>query len=125
MASYEIVSIDGFTQTTVEGALDLDASAAMLRGIAADADSRRHNLLIDLRDATSTGLSYSDVYRLVGMLAEDPEAFSGRIALLDTFREGFEKIQFFEASATEKGFHVRAFIDEGAAIVWLDAAPVS
>ena len=120
MASYQIVPIDGFTQTNVEGALDLDASLEVLRGIAADADTRRHNLLIDVRDATATGLSYSDVYRLVGMLAEHPDAFSGRIALLDTFREGFEKIQFFEASATEKGFAVRAFIDEAAAISWLE-----
>ena len=125
MASYEIVPIDGFTQTTVEGALDLAGSAEMLRQIAADADARHRHLLIDVRDATSTGLSYSDVYRLVGMLTENPIAFSGRIALLDTFREGFEKIQFFEASATEKGFTVRAFLDEDAAVGWLEAAPAS
>lgn len=122
MASYEILLVDGFTQTTVEGALDMDGSAAMLRQIATDADSRHRHLLIDVRDATSTGLSYADVYRLVGMLAEDPVAFSCRIALLDTFREGFEKIQFFEASATEKGFAVRAFLDEAAAVAWLEAA---
>ncbi len=122
MANFDIVPINGFTQTTVEGALDLEGSAAMLREIATDADSRRRHLLIDLRAATSTGLSYSDVYRLVGMLSDDPVAFSGRIALLDTFREGFEKIQFFEASATEKGFAVRAFLDEDAAVGWLEAA---
>ena len=120
MANFDIVPINGFTQTTVEGALDLEGSAAMLRQIATDADSRYKHLLIDLRDATSTGLSYADVYRLVGLLAEDPDAFSGRIALLDTFRDGFEKIQFFEASATEKGYSVRAFLDEAAAIVWLE-----
>lgn len=120
MASYDIVPIDGFTQTTVEGVLDLDGSAAMLRQIATDADSRRRHLLIDLRAATSTGLSYGDVYRLVGMLADDPVAFSGRIALLDTFREGFEKIQFFEASATAKGFRVHAFLDEDKAVAWLE-----
>ncbi len=77
MASYETVPIDGFTQTTVEGVLDLDGSAAMLRQIATDADSQDKHLLIDLRDATSTGLSYADVYRLVGLLAEEPGTFSG------------------------------------------------
>lgn len=123
MATYDIVPIDGFTQTTVEGVLDLEGSAAMLRQIATDADARHRHLLIDVRGATATGLSYADVYRLVGLLAEDREAFSCRIALLDTFREGFEKLQFFEASATERGFAVRAFLDEGAAVAWLEAAP--
>ena len=122
MANFDIVPIDGFTQTTIEGVLDLEGSTAILRQIATDAASRRRHLLIDLRDATSTGLSYADIYRLVGMLADDPDAFSGRIALLDTFREGFEKVQFFEASATEKGFSVRAFLDEDAAVAWLEQA---
>ena len=122
VASYDTVPIDGFTQTTVEGALDLAGSVAMLRQIAADADAQNRHLLIDLRAATATTLSYADVYRLVGLLAEDPEAFSGRIALLDTFREGFEKLQFFEASATEKGVAVRAFIDESRAVAWLEEA---
>ena len=62
------------------------------------------------------------MYRLVGTLAAHAPTFSCRIALLDTFREGFEKVQFFEASATDKGFAVRAFLDEAVAVAWLERA---
>ena len=106
MHRYKIVPVNGFTRTTVEGALDVGSSAAMLRQVAADARVRGHHLLLDLRDAEASGLSYSDVYRLVRMLSEHPRAFHNRIALLDTFREGFE---------------VRAFLDEAAAVLWLEA----
>lgn len=122
MSSYDAVPVDGFLQTTVEGALDLAGSAEMLRQVVTEASAQDRHLLLDLRDATSTGLSYADVYRLVGTLAEHAPAFSCRIALLDTFRDGFEKVQFFEASAAEKGFDVRAFIDEGTAVAWLEGA---
>ena len=126
MHCYKIVPVNGFTRTTVEGALDVGSSAAMLRQVAADARVRGHHLLLDLRDAEASGLSYSDVYRLVGMLAGHPHALLNRIALLDTFRPGFEKVQFFQASATDQGFEVRAFLDEAAAVRWLsEVEPVA
>lgn len=123
MASYEIIPINGITETTVEGTLNFEGTAAMLRGVAAENADKGKHLLIDLRAAEASGLSYTDVYRLVEMLADHPVAFQGRIALLDTYREGFEKVQFFQASATDRGFEVRAFLDEGAAVGWLEAAP--
>ena len=121
MAHYEIHAVDGFAQTTVEGLLDFEETAAMLREIAEEAGIQGRHLLLDLRDAEASGLSYSDVYRLVGMLNEHPHTCHIRIALLDTFREGFEKVQFFQASATDQGFEVRAFLDEAAAVGWLEA----
>lgn len=123
MASHKIVPIDGICQTTVQGALDFDATAAILLDIARDSCERGRHLLIDLRSAEAKGLSYVDVYHLVQMLSEHPDAFNGRLALLDLFREGFEKVQFFEASAVEEGFEVHAFLDEDAAVRWLERKP--
>lgn len=120
MDSYEIVPIDGITQTTVEGGLDFEVSRRILLAIARENEHKGKNLLIDLRGADSH-LSYTDVYQLVQVLREHPEAFSGKLALLDTFREGFEQVQFFEAFATELGFRVRAFLDADAADAWLHA----
>jgi hypothetical protein len=121
MPSFEIVPINGITQTTVEGTLDFEASATILRGVAAENAEKGKHLLIDLREAEASGLSYTDIYRLVEILGDHPVAFRGRMAILDTFRAGFEKVQFFQASATDLGFEVRAFLDEGAAVVWLEA----
>ncbi|HEX9950275.1 MAG TPA: hypothetical protein VGB53_00770 [Rubricoccaceae bacterium] len=121
MSTYETVRIGDVLRTTVHGDLDLDGSARILHGVAAENASRGLHLLVDLRDADGAPLSFADVYQLSGLLAETPVAFRSRIALLDTFREGFEKVQFFEASATHRGFVVHSFLDEGAAAAWLAA----
>ena len=121
MAHYEILHVDGFVQTSIEGSLDFAGTAALLRQVAEEASVKGRHLMLDLREAEASGLSYSDVYRLVRMLSEHPRVFHNRIALLDTFRDGFEKVQFFQASATDQGFEVRAFLDEAAAVLWLEA----
>lgn len=120
MARYSIVPINGITRTTVEGALDFDATATVLRAIAAENQVAGRDLLIDLREAQAQQLSYTDVHRLVRLLAEQPDAFRGRIALLDRYRDSFEKTQFFEASAEISGFDVRSFLNEAEAVAWLE-----
>ena len=119
MATYRVVPINAIVQIPVEGDLDLASSRSLLLGLARDAETAGHHLLIDLRAATSE-LSYPEVYDLVQVLAEHPAAFTGRIALLDRYSERFEKSQFFEASAAHFGFHVRAFVDEPLAVEWLE-----
>ncbi|HEX8299714.1 MAG TPA: hypothetical protein VF594_11190 [Rubricoccaceae bacterium] len=121
MPTHETVLIGDVLRTTVHGELDLESSSRILHAIATDNAARGLHLLVDLRDADGAPLSFADVYRLSGILAEEPAAFRSRIALLDTFREGFEKVQFFEASATHRGFAVRSFLDEPAAVAWLAA----
>lgn len=120
MAQFQIVPINGITRTTVEGALDFDATATVLRAVATENETAGRHLLIDLRAAQAPQLSYSDVCRLVKLLDETPAAFRGRIALLDLYRDSFEKTQFFEASADISGFAVRSFLDEGKAVAWLE-----
>ena len=120
MLRYQIVPIDGITRATLEGTLDFDATAAVLHAVALENEASGKHLLIDLRGAEGQQLSYTDVHRLVQLLDERPHAFRGRIALLDHYRESFEKTQFFEASADIKGFDVRSFLDEARAIAWLE-----
>ena len=123
MATYAIVPLGGILRTTVEGDLDFDGTASVVRGIAHENAAQGRHLLVDLRGADGAALSFADVHRLAGLLGETPAAFRSRIALLDTFREGFEKVQFFEASATHQGYTVHAFLDEAAAAGWLEGGP--
>ena len=120
MASYRIAHLDGIAQLTVDGTLDLAASRALLLRIARDAELEGKGLLVDLRGAEGA-LSYRDVYEMVGVLKENAEAFTHCVALLEDYTERFEKAQFFQAYATERGFAVRAFVDEDAAVGWLEA----
>ena len=106
-------------ETTLEGALDFERTRAALEGIALANAETGYDLLIDLRAAEDAGISFPDVYRLVMGLSTHPESFKGRVALLDHYRDGFEKVQFFEAAATEKGYRVRAFADFEKATRWL------
>ena len=119
MASYRTVPLNGTVRLDVHGTLDLGASRELLLDIARDAHLNGRGLLIDLRDALGA-LSYRDVHNLVGVLVEHPDTFRQRVALLEDHTERFEKAQFFEAYATERGFQVRAFVDEAQAIAWLE-----
>ncbi len=119
MHDIRIIHASDFLQTTVEGSLDFEGSRAILLDIAGSADG--YDLLLDIREMKGEQLSYADVYRLVGILETHPESFRGKVALLDRFDAQFEKTQFFEASATEKGFRVRAFLDFEEAVRWLHA----
>ena len=120
MVSYHTVRLDGITQLKVDGTLDLDASRALLLQVASDVQFRGQGLLIDLRDAEGA-LSYRDVHEMIGVLIENEASFTHCVALLEDYNERFEKAQFFQAYATERGFAVRAFIKEDAAVAWLEA----
>ncbi len=121
MATYRAVPINAFIQVSIEGALNVETSLAILLDIVQNQEFAGRPLLVDLRGAKGE-FSFPDIYRLVRVLDEHPDAFSGRLAFLDDYDERFEKTQFFQASASERGFHVRAFLDETAAIAWLGAA---
>ena len=120
MVSYRTVPIDGVTQLTVDGTLDLSASRQLLFQIAHDAELEGQGLLLDLRGAQGA-LSYRDVHEMIGVLTENADAFTHCMGILEDYTERFEKAQFFQAYANERGFSVRAFVDEDAAIAWLEA----
>ncbi len=120
MVSYRTIPLNGITELKVDGTLNLAASRALLLRVAQDAELEGQGLLLDLRGAEGA-LSYRDVHEMIGVLTENAEAFAHCVAILEDYTERFEKAQFFQAYATERGFAVRAFVKEAAAIAWLEA----
>ncbi len=118
-ASYTIYPIDGIRQMTVRGDLDLEGRKALMLDVVHNAELNRHGLLVDLR-ATEGDVSYRDVHELIHVLVENPDAFTHRVGLLENYTDRFEKAQFFEAYAVERGFQVRAFVEEDRAVAWLE-----
>ena len=132
MHRFRLVHATDLIELTVTGTLDVERSRDLLLRLAEANAETGLDLLLDLRPADDAGITFRDVYALVEILRDHPDAFRGRLALLDTDRPGFEKVQFFQASATERGFQVRAFLDFEAAVRWLQrsstldtSAPVS
>ena len=122
MSAIRVIRARDFIETTVDGALDFARSRQVLLDIACANAREQLDLLIDLRRADGQRLSYAEVYRLLPVLQERPEAFAGKIALLDDYdNEGFAKVQFFEASAGLHGFQVRTFTDYEPAMRWLQS----
>ena len=120
--SFRIVRASEFLQTTARGTLDSAASRKLLLAIATSNDEAGRDVLIDLRGATDPGTSYREVYALVSILQEHPGAFRRKVAVLDHVRPSLDKTQFFQASATDAGFHVRTFIAYEEAARWLQAS---
>jgi hypothetical protein len=117
--SFRVVHAAEFLHTTASGGLDYETSRALLDAIVTSNEGPGLDLLIDVRSAADAGISFKDVYRLVSVLQEHPAAFRRKVAVLDLFRPGFEKVQFFESTATDAGFDVRSFLDYEAAAGWL------
>ncbi|MAQ94798.1 hypothetical protein B1759_09660 [Rubrivirga sp. SAORIC476] len=118
MTSYTLLPLGELARVTVEGQFDLASTQALVLDIARDAGAAGKNLLVDIRGVRSR-LSFPDVYRVVQVVLEHPEAYSGRIALLDDYNAQFEKAQFFEASSSVAGIQARTFLEESEAIAWL------
>lgn len=84
-----------------------------------NAELQSHGLLIDFR-VSEGSISYRDVHELISVLTEHSTSFTHRIALLEEYNDRFEKAQFFQAYAAERGFQIRAFVNETAAVAWLE-----
>ncbi|HLA62803.1 MAG TPA: hypothetical protein VK610_00130 [Rhodothermales bacterium] len=122
MPEIRIIHALDFLETTVEGTLDLEQSRAVLFKVASANAVDKLDLLLDLRLADGRPLSYTDMYRLLSVLEEQPESFGGKVALLDDYdNDEFAKMQFFEASATLRGFDVRTFSEYEPAMRWLQS----
>ena len=118
-ATYTVFPINSIWQMTVRGTLDLDSRRALMLDVVHDAELNGHNLLVDMRDAAGD-VSYRDVHELIQVLIDHPDAFTHRIGVLEPYTARFEKAQFFQAYAVERGFAVHAFLDEAEAVQWLE-----
>lgn len=108
---------------TSSGMIDLAASKAALRNLAADPNfDSQCEVLLDVRDSDCE-LSVADVYEIAAFLAwPDPALpMHKKLAVLVSAHQAFDHAQFFEVCSTNRGVQVRAFEDYDMADAWLDA----
>jgi len=108
---------------TSSGTIDLVASKAALKSLAADPEfEARYEILLDLRDSECE-LSVTDVYEIAAYLAwPDPALPTGKkIAVLVSGQRAFDHAKFLEICSTNRGLQVGAFEDYEKASEWLDA----
>ena len=108
---------------TSSGTIDLVASKAALKSLAADPKfEARYEILLDLRDS-ECDLSVTDVYEICTYLAWPDPALptSKKIAVLVSGQRAFDHAKFLEVCSTNRGVQVGAFEDYEKASEWLDA----
>lgn len=106
-----------------KGALDLQASRAMLTKVAADPQfDSMTEVLLDLRDV-DCHMSTLDIYKLASLMAGPDPALPTRkkIAVLVGGRAQFDHAAFLQMCIANSGVHLAAFIDYDAANDWLNA----
>lgn len=108
---------------TAEGNLDLVASKAALKAVAAAPGfDARSEVLLDLREIHCT-MSVTDIYELAGHMAAPATALptDRKIALLVDGTMEFDRAKFLELCTSNRGVAIHAFEDYDAADVWLNA----
>jgi hypothetical protein len=114
-----IVQTRDFIRARPDGALDLDASRALLVDVvAAIRRAGQDTVLIDTRAASPIRLSSTDLWTLGVAAGTQPALARARIALLVP-ADKQEDAEFFENVARVEGANVRAFTDFESAISWL------
>ena len=108
---------------TSSGTIDLVASKAALKSLAADPEFDRHyEVLLDLRDSECE-LSVLDIYEIATYLAWPDPALptSKKIAVLVSGHRAFDHAKFLEVCSANRGVQVGAFEDYEKASEWLEA----
>ena len=108
---------------TSSGTIDLAASKAALKSLAADPEfDRQYEILLDLRDSECE-MSVGDVHEIATHLAWPDPALPTRkkIAVLVSGQRAFDHAKFLEVCSTNRGVQVGAFEDYEKASEWLDA----
>jgi hypothetical protein len=108
---------------TASGTIDLAASKATLKSLAADPDYKaNYEILLDLRDSKCI-MSLMDVFEIATYLAWPDPALPPRqkIAVLVSGHGAFDHAKFLEMCSTNRGIKLGAFEDYEKASEWLDA----
>lgn len=107
---------------TSSGTIDLVASKAALKSLAADPEFEAgYEVLLDLRDS-KCAMSIADVFEIATYLAWPDPALPTRkkIAVLVSGERAFDHAKFLEMCSTNRGIRVGAFEDYEKAGEWLD-----
>lgn len=117
----QITVESGITRVTYRGEVHFEDSTEMLRKVGRIAsENQSTKLLFDVREARDRQYHVSAIRH-----AEQGPALgispSFRIAVLGA--EGDQMLRYVETVAVNRGFLVKAFTDESAALAWLENTP--
>lgn len=107
---------------TSSGTVDLVASKAALKSLAADPEfEANYEILLDLRDS-ECDMSIADIFEIATYLAWPDPALPThkKIALLVSGQRAFDHAKFFQMCSTNRGMQLRAFEDYEKASEWLE-----
>ena len=115
----QLVRQSDYIKTTPTGELDMASTKQLLLTLAAASSSREERpMLIDIRK-TSSILKKADVFELASTLIEYGKTFRRKTAILARDDDSFDRANFFELVARNRGYNVNAFTSFEEAIVWL------
>jgi hypothetical protein len=124
MLNIRLIRGSQFLRGTLRGTLDPESSRKVLCKLLAEGAkgagtaSGAYDLLLDVREA-GIDMTLQQVWALLDDLDACDPGFDGRLALLDRWDDTFDRVQFFEASASRIGITAKAFIDFERAVEWL------
>jgi anti-anti-sigma regulatory factor len=116
----EIIKAGDFLKTTARGEFDLTKSKKLLHAIVTKArEHKDHHLLIDIRGTTSPHMGTIDLYNIVIEMEKHKDVLKNKIVVIDDDNETFNKMEFIEMCAKNRGFKINAVTDYEEAIQWL------
>ena len=115
----QLVRQADFIRTTPTGELDMNSTKELLRTLAAAGSTGDDKpMLVDIRK-TSSILKKVDVFELASSLIVYGKTFRRKTAILARDDDSFDRANFFELVAKNRGYNVNAFTSFEEAIVWL------
>ena len=118
--SIEIVKARDFLKTTARGELDLKKCKELLNKIVEKAiKHNKHHILIDIRGTSSPKMGTIELYSLVGEMEKYKDVLNNKMVILDDDDENYNKVEFIEMCAKNRGFSINAVTDYEEAINWL------
>ena len=117
-ANIKLIRGRDFLQSAPQGEIDLKKSKEILIEIASTSKSPPdYNILIDMR-RMQWMLTTSDIFFLASELARSEEHLKDKIALLVLPGTDFDKAEFFELCASNRGLTVEVFSNYEDAMQW-------
>jgi len=116
-----VITVGEIIRSDVSGVLDFDATQQVLRDLAAVCVGHpNQHILLDVREATGTTLTVTEVYKLGVSLTGLGLGVTSRFAVLAGRRiDDFDRAHFFETVAQNRNAQVKAFRDFEQAFAWL------
>lgn len=120
LVSVEIINAKDFLKTSARGELDLAKSKKLLATLVEKARKHRdHHIMIDIRGTTSPHMGTIELYNLVIEMEKFKDILKNKIVVIDDDDENFNKMEFIEMCAKNRGFKINVVTDYEEAVDWL------